>query len=143
MKFQGHGEDDDDEFKDEEADQNRINAELENEMSGLSSDDDDDFEARFAFLNFQLRTYWINTSVRINYFCITCMALGHLYIISYSISTFILYMINVSKSITVLTIKVVRCYTLSVFQTNMWERQKCSLKSVRICQSDKLTDTCI
>ena len=28
-----------------EADQNRINAELENEMSGLSSDDDDDFEA--------------------------------------------------------------------------------------------------
>ena len=56
MKFQGHGEDDDDEFKDEEADQNRINAELENEMSGLSSDDDDDFEARFVFLNFSFLT---------------------------------------------------------------------------------------
>jgi len=45
LNLSGHGEDDDDDFKDEEADQNRINAELENEMSGLSSDDDDDFEA--------------------------------------------------------------------------------------------------
>ena len=45
LRALGHAADDDD--YEDEADQNRINAELENEMSGLSSDDDDDdFEAR-------------------------------------------------------------------------------------------------